>query len=234
MELIIFLKRLMLIASIYRAGIIIRYCSLARLPIGAGHEEGLKRSKRTTFNEAPTPLSLFKWKSPSSRWRRQILRKINRLNRIIREFFLFFFFQKNQSFESILRKCFAIRLIDRNDIWKFRKTRTDRRERKCQMRAEYLRARPPPPSASPPNTVDTLGARVSTGKEVEALSGTCLCRCSPRSSRSPAVYRAPNPWSDVSESLGERVSSCTRTRRWQTGFATVCASRANTLDLGMN
>lgn len=60
MELIIFLKRLMLIASIYRAGIIIRYCSLARLPIGAGHEEGLKRSKRTTFNEAPTHLSLFK------------------------------------------------------------------------------------------------------------------------------------------------------------------------------
>lgn len=95
----------------------------------------------------------------------------------------------------------------------------------------YLRARPPPPSASPPKTFDTLGARVSTGKEVEELSARCLCRCSPRWSRSPAVYRAPNPWSDVFESLGERVSNCIRTHRWQTGFATVCASRENKLDL---
>lgn len=164
--------------------------------------------------------------------KRQILRKINRLNHS------FFFLQKNQSFESIVAKMLGNRSIDRDDKFLFPKNADGSKRGKKMSRfkclPKYLRARPPPPSASPPNTVDTLGARVSTGKEVEALSGMCLCRCSPRSSRSPAVYRAPNPWSDVSESLGERVSSCTRTRRWQTGFATVCASRANTLDLGMS
>lgn len=95
----------------------------------------------------------------------------------------------------------------------------------------YLRVRPPPPSAFPPNTCDTLGARVSTDKEVEELSARCLSRCSPRWSRSPAVCRAPIPWSGVFETLGERVSNCIRTHRWQTGFATVCASRVNKLDL---
>lgn len=100
-----------------------------------------------------------------------------------------------------------------------------------RVQMSYLRARPPPPSASPPNTCDTLGARVSTDKEVEELSARCLSRCSPRWSRSPAVCRAPIPWSGVFETLGERVSNCIRTHRWQTGFATVCASRVNKLDL---
>lgn len=103
-----------------------------------------------------------------------------------------------------------------------------------RVQMSYLRARPPPPSASPPNTCDTLGARVSTGKEVEELWARCLSRCSPRWSRSPAVCRAPIPWSGVFETLGERVSNCIRTHRWQTGFATVCASRVNKLDLKRN